>query len=67
MAAILDLRSHAFSTIGILGDFMYFHLGDVRKPSLKNSAFCIFFQVPSVLENGNKLAMGLVNFATEGA
>ena len=43
------LRSHAFSTTVILGDFMFFHSGDVREPSLKNSAFCSFFQVPSVI------------------
>ena len=30
-------------------DFMHFYSGDVREPSLKNSAFCIFFQVSSVL------------------
>ena len=28
---------------------MHFYSGDVREPSLKKSAFCIFFQFPSVL------------------
>ena len=32
----------------IVRDFMHFYSGNVREPSLKKSAFCIFFQAPSV-------------------
>ena len=54
MVAILDFTPHAFSTPGIYGDFMHLYSGDVKEPSLKNSAFCIFFpQVPSVLVPNN--------------
>ena len=39
-------HSHAFSTTGIAKDFMCFHSEHIRDLSLKNSVFCIFFQLP---------------------
>ena len=43
LVAILNFMPYTVSSMGILGDFIFFHLEDLKESILKKSAFSIFF------------------------